>query len=163
MQKSIMKTASLKELRDELKTYSSEDLQSLCIRLARYKKDNKELLSYLLFEADDEHNYIQSVKEEIDAAFESMNRRNLYLVKKSLRKILKDTNKYIRYSGIKTTELDLLIYYCRKIRLSKIPLSRSVALRNLYSRQVYKIEQTLSKLHEDIQFDYQDDVVFLKS
>lgn len=163
MSKSIMKTASLKELRDELKIYSSENLQSLCIRLARYKKDNKELLSYLLFEADDEQSYIQSVKKEIDTAFEGMNRSNLYLIKKSLRKILKDTNKYIRYSGIKTTELDLLIYYCRKVRKSKIPLSRSIALRNLYGRQVYKIEQTLAKLHEDIQFDYQDDVAFLKS
>ena len=158
-----MKAASLKQLRDELKIYSSEDLQSLCIRLAKYKKDNKELLNYLLFEADDEAAYIQSVKDEIDCGFESLNRKNTYLIKKSLRKILKDTTKYIKYSGIKTTELDLLIYYCRKIRTSKIPLNRSLALRNIYARQVIKIENLLKKLHEDIQFDYQDDVRFLKA
>jgi type III secretory pathway component EscV len=158
-----MKAASLKQLRDELKIYSPEDLQLLCIRLAKYKKDNKELLSYLLFEADDEAAYIQSVKDEIDSGFESLNRKNTYLIKKSLRKILKDTTKYIKYSGIKTTELDLLIYYCRKIRTSKIPLNRSLALRNIYARQVIKIENLLKKLHEDIQFDYQDDVRFLKA
>ena len=158
-----MKTVSLKELRDELRTFPPDKLQEICIRLARFKKENKELMTYLLFDSDDEQGYIHSVKEEIDGAFKSMNRSNLYLIKKSLRKILKDTNKYIRYSGIKTTEVELLIYFCRKIRLSKIPLSRSVAMRNLYTRQVFKIVQTLSKLHEDIQFDYQDDVTFLKS
>lgn len=158
-----MKAVTLKAIRDELKVYSNEDLQQLCVRLARYKKENKELLTYLLFESENEHGYIQSIKEEIDAAFSEMNRSNTYLIKKSLRKILRDTNKYIRYSGIKTTELDLLIYYCRKIRTSRIPLSRSLALRNLYARQVQKIEKTLSKLHEDIQFDYEDDITYLKA
>lgn len=158
-----MKAVTLKIIRDELKIYSNEDLQQLCLRLAKFKKENKELLTYLLFESENEQGYIQSVKDEVDAAFNGMNRSSIYLIKKSLRKILRDTNKYIRYSGIKTTELDLLIYYCRKIRTSRIPLSRSLALRNLYARQVQKIEKTLSKLHEDIQFDYEDDISFLKS
>ena len=158
-----MKAVTLKALRDELKNYSPQELQSLCIRLAKYKKENKELLTYLLFEAEDEQAFIQSIKDEIDLAFAGMNRSNMYLIKKSLRKILRDTNKHIRYSGIKTTELDLLIYYCRRIRVAKIPLSRSLALRNLYARQVLKIEKILEKLHEDIRYDYQDDLIFLKS
>lgn len=158
-----MKASSLKELRDELKIYPPEQLQSLCIRLAKFKKENKELLTYLMFEADNEQGYIDSVKEEIDESFEAINRRSTYLIKKSLRKILRDTNKYIKYSGIKTTELDLLIYFCRKIRTSKVPLSRSVALRNIYARQVVKIDSVLDKLHEDIQIDYQDDIRFLKA
>ena len=158
-----MKLVTLKEIRDELKLYSPEELQKLCERLAKFKKENKELLTYLLFESENEQAFIQSVKGEIDEAFRSMNRSNTYLIKKSLRKILKDTNKYIRYSGIKTTELDLLIHFCRKVRTSRIPLSRSLALRNLYARQVQKIERTLSKLHEDIQFDYRDDIAFLKA
>ncbi len=158
-----MKASSLKELRDELKIYPPEQLQALCVRLAKFKKENKELLSYLLFEADNEQAYIESVKEEMDAGFATMNRRSTYLIKKSLRKILRDTNKYIKYSGIKTTELDLLIYFCRKVRTSKIPLGRNVALQNLYARQVAKIEKVLEKLHEDIQIDYQDDIRFLKA
>ena len=158
-----MKASSLKELRDELKIYPPEQLQDLCIRLVKFKKENKELLTYLLFEADNEQGYIDSVKEEIDAGFEAINRRSTYLIKKSLRKILRDTNKYVKYSGIKTTELDLLIYFCRKVRTSKIPLSRSVALLNIYARQVVKIESVLAKLHEDIQIDYQDDILFLKA
>ena len=71
-----MKTSSLKELRDELKIYPPEQLQALCIRLAKYKKENKELLTYLLFESDNEQGYIEAVKEEIDSGFETMNMKN---------------------------------------------------------------------------------------
>lgn len=158
-----MKVASLKELRDELKLYSPEDIQALCIRLIKYKKENKELLSYLMFNSDNEQEFIQSIKAEIDADFDAMNRSNTYLIKKSLRKILRNTAKYIKYSGIKTTELDLLIYVCKKIRKSRIPLSRSIALRNIYVRQLMKIENVLSKQHEDIRFDYEDDIAYLKA
>jgi hypothetical protein len=158
-----MKTASLKELRDELKVYPAGQLQDLCLRLAKFKKENKELLAYLLFEAENEQNFIQSVKNEMDTAFDGMNRGNIFFIRKSLRKILRDTNKYIKFSGIKTTELDLAIYFCRKIRQSKIPLSRHVALKNLYARQVMRVEKTLDKLHEDVQFDYRDDLAFLKA
>ena len=49
-----MTTASLAELKRALRNVPLGDLPDLCIRLARYKKENKELLSYLLFEADDE-------------------------------------------------------------------------------------------------------------
>ena len=158
-----MKTATLKELRDELKVYPADQLQNLCIRLAKYKKENKELLAYLLFEAEDERNFIQSVKDEMDAAFEGINRSNIFFIRKSLRRILRDTNKYIKFSGLKTTELDLVIYFCRRMRKSKIPLSRHVALRNLYARQVVRIEKTFSKLHEDVRIDYLDDLIFLKA
>ncbi|TDO00072.1 hypothetical protein [Sunxiuqinia elliptica] len=158
-----MKAASIKEIRDELKIYTPEQLQELCLRLARFKKENKELLTYLLFEAGDEQAYIQGVQEEIDAGFAAINFRSIYLVKKSLRKILRDTNKYIRYSAVKTTEIDLLIYFCRKVRTSKVSLSKSLVLRNLYARQVAKIEKLLAKMHEDIQFDYEDDITFLKA
>ncbi len=158
-----MKATSLKELRDELNNCPPEQLKEICVRMAKYKKENKELLTYLLFESEDEQAFIQSVKKGIDEGFSTMNRKNTYLIKKSLRKILNDTNKFIKYSGIKTTEVELLVYFCRKTRLSKIPLSRSTALRNMYARQVIKIETTLSKLHEDIQYDYQDDLMFLKT
>nr|MBD3623080.1 hypothetical protein [Sunxiuqinia sp.] len=61
-----MKASSLKELRDELKIYPPEQLQSLCIRLVTFKKENKALLTYFMFAADNEQGYIDSVKEEID-------------------------------------------------------------------------------------------------
>ena len=67
-----MTAASLLELRMALKNVPSGNLQDLCIRLARYKKENKELLSYLLFDVDDEPEYIKGVKTEIDQYFRDL-------------------------------------------------------------------------------------------
>jgi len=98
-----MTTASLSELRRALQNIPLADLPDLCIRLARFKKENKELLSYLLFQADDEAEYIRNVKTEIDQYFLELSRKTPYLTKKGLRKALAFTNQRIRSSGQKRT------------------------------------------------------------
>jgi hypothetical protein len=130
----------------------------LCIRLTKYKKENKELLSYLIFEAHDERTYINGIKEEIDVMFSEMNKTTIYLAKKSLRKILRLTNKFIKYSGSKQTEIELKLYFCSKIKKSRIPIDTSLVLSNLYNREIEKIESAISKLHEDLQYDYQQEL-----
>src|SRR5258706_15391180 len=107
-----MKAASATELKEELKTLKPAQLMELCLRLARFKKENKELLTYLLFEAHDEQEYINSIKKEIDELFETINLSHLYFAKKTLRKIVRVINKYCRYSSNKQTETDLRIYFC---------------------------------------------------
>ena len=88
-----MKAASLAQIKKELKLRSSQDIEELCLRLARFKKENKELLTYLLFEADDEQEYISHIKETIDDEFDSITNTNFYYLKKSVRKILKNVKK----------------------------------------------------------------------
>jgi len=149
-----MKAASLKELKTELNRQSSNELQALILRLVKYKKENKELLTYLLFESDNEDSYITEVKKQIDNEFSNINTNSLYLAKKTIRKVLRTTNKHIKYSGIKQTEVELLIYFCRKIKNSNIPLQSSKALYNIYHRQLDKVKISISKLHEDLQYDY---------
>jgi hypothetical protein len=149
-----MFSASVSDLRKELQHLDTSTLQVLCLRLVKYKKENKELLGYLLFEAHDEPAYIQEVKEEVDTLFKELVNRNLYLQKKILRKILRFVNKQIKYSGIMQTELNLRIYFCKKIQLEKIPLERGTQLYNLYQQQLKKIYTVLKKLPEDEQGDY---------
>lgn len=153
-----MKAASLNELKHELTSLKPAELITLCMRLAKYKKENKELLTYLLFEANDEESYIESIKKEIDLAFEGMNKSNIYLAKKSIRKALRIANKYIKYSTSKQTEVELLIYFCKKLKNSGLSYKNSMVLNNLHLRQVQRIRKALSYLHEDIQFDYKDDL-----
>ena len=64
-------------------------------------------------------------------------------------------NKFIRYSGTKQTDVELRIYYCTKLKNSGIPIKNSQVLLNIYNNQIKKINDALSKLHEDLQFDYQ--------
>ena len=93
-----MKPAGVKAIKEELKIRSREELIELCLNLSKFKKENKELLTYLLFEADDENYFIKGIKEEIKTQFEEVNRKSYYYVKKSIRKILRNTKKNIRYS-----------------------------------------------------------------
>jgi len=153
-----MQASYLSQIKQELKNKNSGELLEICLRLARFKKENKELLTYLLFEADDEQSYIESIKNYIEHEFSEINKSNVYFAKKSIRKILKNTNKFIRYSRQKQTEVELLIFFCRCLKDSGLPLSRSVALTNLYSRQLEKIKKSLKSLHEDLQFDYGEEI-----
>lgn len=149
-----MKAASVHEIKQQLKEVKPAQLIELCLRLARFKKENKELLTFLLFEADDLSLYIQNVKEEMNEEFSEINTRNLYFAKKSLRKILRTVNKYIRYTGSKTAEVELLLHYCINFKALKLPLGKSAALKNIYDAQRKKIKAAINTLHEDLQYDY---------
>lgn len=154
-----MKAASLNEIKKELSFLEPLALQALCLRLGRFKKENKELLTYLLFESHNESAYIESVKNEIDEQFGSVpSKSNLYLVKKSLRKILRFANKQIKYSGDKKTEVELRLYFISKLRASNIKIHESAVLVNLYKQQIKKITEALAKLPEDLQYDYRQEI-----
>ena len=149
-----MKAVTVKEISQELLNLTPKELRDLCLRLSRFKKENKELLTYLLFESSDEAAYIESVKKDIDEQFEKVNRKSYYFIKKNLRRILTSTRKFIRYSQNKKTEIELLIYYCSKLKQFTPSIQRNAALRNLYARQIAVIREKLGSLHEDLQYDY---------
>lgn len=149
-----MKAVSVIEIKKELKERSHQDLMDLCLRLARFKKENKELLTYLLFESHNEEGYIESIKEEVDLQFTNINKDSFFYIKKSVRKILRMIKKYNRYSLKKETEVELLLYFCEKLDDFEPSISRNRTLVNLYNRQINYIRKKISTLHEDLQYDY---------
>lgn len=149
-----MRAATVKELKTELELLPQHKLVQLCLRLSKFKKENKELLTYLLFEESNEAGYVQSVKNEMDEAFTELNTKSMYIAKKNLRRILRMVNRYIRYSDEKTTEASLLIHYCEKIKASELDLSKSVILSNIYASQLKKIRSAIATMHEDLQYDF---------
>lgn len=150
-----MKPATVKQLKDELKTKEASALIELCLSLSKFKKENKELLTYLLFEADDEQGFIRNVKEEIAEDFSQINVSSYYIMKKSVRKVLRNVKKYIRYSKNKQTEVELLLYFCKEMRELTPSIDYNITLSNLYNRQVELIRKRISMLHEDLQYDYE--------
>jgi len=149
-----MKAATVVQIKKELQHRNPEELLELCLRLSKFKKENKELLTYLLFEADDEEGYLESVKAEIDGRFSEINTSSYYFIKKSVRKILSNLKKYIRYSGKKETEVELLLYFCGKLRSLRPSIRSNTTLLNLYERQLAYVEKKITLLHEDLQYDY---------
>jgi len=157
-----VKSATVKQLKDELQHLSSDKLINLCLRLSRFKKENKELLTYLLFESHNESGYIQAIKNEMDDEFEMINTNSYFYIKKSVRKILRNVKKYIRYSLNKETEIELLLYFCKKLKGFSPSIDNNVSLTNIYLRQIQTIKKKLILLHEDLQYDYQIELNLLK-
>lgn len=150
-----MKAVTIKKIKDELQHRSTNDLVELCLQLSKFKKENKELLTYLMFESHDEEAYITSIKEQLNPLFEDINTKSFFYIRKSMRKILTLIKKYIRYSKKKETEVILLLYYCQKLKNFRPSIEQSPRLQNVFDRQVVLIKKALSTLHEDLQFEYQ--------
>ncbi len=153
-----MKSATVHEIKKELNTLESNALVELCLRLAKFKQDNKALLTYLLYESQDEKAFIQGVKAELDEDMAELPVSQLYFYKKGLRRILRSLNKQIRYSGQPATELELRVYFLTLVRNSGVDLDKSPVLLNLYRQQLRNAHKVMAKLPEDLQFDYQADL-----
>ncbi|MCA0153920.1 hypothetical protein [Winogradskyella vincentii] len=149
-----MKIESIVTIKKELKHLPKEDLLALCLRLGRFKKENKALLTYLLFESHDEDGYVASVKNTLDELFETMNTDSYFYMKKTIRKILRQIRTYNRYSNKKSTEVELLLYFCERLNSLTPSIHRNRTLSNLYHRQVVSIQKKITALHEDLQYDY---------
>lgn len=149
-----MKAVTAREIKQELNHLSTKELQELCLRLSRFKKENKELLTYLLFESHNESTYVESVKNYIDEEFELINTKSYFYIRKSVRKILKNIKKYIRYSQKKETEVELLLYFCQKLKNFSPSIKYSTQLQNSYDRQLQLAKKAIATLHEDLQYDY---------
>ncbi|MCJ8209544.1 hypothetical protein MUY27_07475 [Mucilaginibacter sp. RS28] len=146
----------LKEIKAEIKHYSDVQLADLCLRMAKYKKENKELLAYLLFLSHDEAAFIDQVKSESSLMFSQLSSHS-YQAAKGLRKILRFINKQIKFSASKQVEVELLLHFCRDY-LDNVDRKASYKpLRQILTRQLQKVKASISKLHEDLQFDYRQE------
>jgi hypothetical protein len=107
-----------------------------------------------LFESADEEAFIRGVKQEIELNFEQINTSSYFYIKKSVRKILRNTKKYIRYSKKKETEAELLLFFCDQLKDLHPSYKKNVSLVNIFNRQIESIKKVTGTLHEDLQFDY---------
>lgn len=158
-----MKIESIVTIKKELKHLTKEDLLELCLRLGKFKKENKALLTYLLFEAHDEDGYIASVKTSLDELFDGINTDSYFYMKKTIRKILRQIRVYSRYSNKKSTEVEILLYFCEQLNELRPSIHRNRTLNNLYQRQILALKKKISVLHEDLQYDYNLQLEALKS
>ena len=158
-----MKAATVKAIKEELNMRSREELVELCLSLSKFKKENKELLTYLLYDVSDELSFINSIKEEIDLAFKEINRTSYYYLKKSIRKILRNTKKNIRYSKKKQTEVELILFYCNRLKNLSPPISKSIPLTRIFEREILRVEKIVAKLDADLQYDYGNEIEIIRN
>ena len=137
-----MKAVTISVIKKELQDYTQDELIQVCLKLAKFKTENKELLTYLLFESHNEDEYIETIKAFIEDAFEDLNQESLYYFKKGVRKIYA-LKKYIRYSKKKETEAELLIYFCAQLKEYGTLYKGSTQMQNLYDKQLKWLKRLL--------------------
>jgi len=149
-----MKAATISELKKELKHRNKEELLDFCMAMARFKLESKELLTYLTFESENESAYIGTVKTYIDTEFNTINTTSYHYIKKSVRKILRQVKRYIRYSKKPEMEAEILIHFCKVLSKMKPSYKRNKVLVNTYEAQLRMANKAIAKLHEDLQYDF---------
>lgn len=145
-----MKAAKISELKKELAKLDYDDLFDVCVRLAKFKVESKELLTYLLTKAGDELGYADELCDEIDLNLSEPGR----IHKKTLRKLVRWMDKCLCFSGDKETELQVRIHFCRRIWDKRIRFGGCRVSENMYATQLRKISKAIEKVHPDLQFDY---------
>ncbi|WP_317045332.1 hypothetical protein [Formosa algae] len=77
-----MKAATVRQLKTELQEQTQAELIEICLRLSKFKKENKELLTYLLVESYNESEYINQIKIEMSEQFKTINTNSFHYIKK---------------------------------------------------------------------------------
>ncbi len=151
-----MKPEKLSDIKKELSGRSVQELTEICLRIAKYKKENKEFLNYLLFDSTDPLAYAEQVKSFLETDFKTL-QKHYYYSTKSLRKIIRLMNRYAKYTASKQVDIELALWFCSNFLLYADLMSSHKPLQGLLIRQLEKISKLLPKLHEDLQFDYQSE------
>lgn len=152
--------AGLAEIKKELKSYSQPQLLEACLRIIKFKKDNKELATYLLFAASNEAEFIKEVNTATSDEMVLAKGRQTNHQRKMLAKVLRLVNKYGRYSGKKETQTELLLHYTEE--LVDYFDARKTHIEMLLQRNVKRITTLIAGLHPELQYDYQQRLAPLK-
>lgn len=149
-----MDSPKLSNIRKEINQLPKEILVDYCLKIAKYKTENKEFLYYLLFYNDNTEGYIDEVKKVIDDGFESLPYSD-YTATKVLRRLTRLMNKHIKFIADRPSEVELALYFCTQFINKSSPKTSHKPLIALLFRQLKRIEKIIPKLNEDLQFDYQ--------
>jgi hypothetical protein len=141
------------DIKKELQQLNQAELISLNLRLVRFKKENKELLTYLLFKADNQELFISDYKEEMDHQFAKVDGKS-FLVVKTLRKIATQMNNQIRYAGSELVAAELLLHYCNNYIHYINYKTPYKPLHNIFFRFVEKLKGVILKLEDDLRYDF---------
>lgn len=156
-----MKAATLNQIKKELETIAPPKLMALTLQLIKYKTENKELISYLLFDEDDQSTYISDIKHDISEMLSTIKGMPPYMVKRTLRKALKFIAKYSKYMGSKDAEAELLIHFCRIVHQAGISRYTYKAVLNIYTNTLLKVQKLLPNVHEDLKTDFEEEIINL--
>lgn len=149
-----MEIPSLSQLKKDLSYLTDKELTALITDLAKFSRENKAFLYFKLNERDQPSLFVDSVKEELDEAFQTANTRNYHLAKKAAQGIRRKLNKSLKLSKNKADQVELILYFCEQMKKYDFQKHRHPVINHLFQVQVGKAQKLIASLHEDLQSDY---------
>ncbi len=150
-----MKFPSLAQLKKELNYLEKDQLEALMVDMAKFSRDNKAYLFFRLNAADQPNLYVEMVQEELEVEFQNARSDHFYYAKKSAQKIRRKMNKLLRLSKDKAQQVEVILYFCERLKEEGFLEHRSSVLDNLFQVQLRKAQKLVGGLHEDLQYDYE--------
>ncbi len=158
-----MKAASVKQIKDEMQTLNAAQVQEICLRLVKFKKEAKELATYLLFYKDEEQEFVQDIKAVLDEQYALINSSTAYFAKKGLRKLIRLAGRYTKYTSVPSSNLEIYIYLGQLLQGVPASFKKVQQIKNMFSSVTKKIEVIYASLHPDLQFDYKTQLEALEN
>ena len=149
-----MEIPSLAELKKDLSYLSEKELITLITDLAKFSRENKAFLYFKLNERDQPSLFVDSVKEELDEAFQTANTKNYHLGKKAAQPIRRKLNKALKLNKNKADQVELILYFCEELKKYGYLKFKHPVINNLFQVQVGKAKKLIAGLHEDLQSDF---------
>lgn len=149
-----MEIPSLAQLKKDLSYLSEKELIELITDLAKFSRDNKSFLYFKLNERDQPNLFVDSVRAELDEAFQTANTKNYHLAKKAAQTIRRKLNKALKLSKNKADQAELILYFCEQMKTYEYHRHHHPVINNLFQVQLGKARRLISTLHEDLQSDF---------
>jgi hypothetical protein len=150
-----MNVLSISEVKKNLKHLTDDELCVIMIKLAKFKKVNKEYLSFLLLNESNESLYVEEVKEHLTELLENVNQNSIQYAKKTLRKVLRVLRQCSDFSEKDVTQLDLSVFFCNELNKLQKSIRNHSIVQGMYNREITKIDKIMKGMHEDLVADYQ--------
>lgn len=158
-----MSPATIEDLKKELQKLPPKKLLELTLKLARFKKENKELLTFLLFESGNIEGYVQSLQMEIDEMVADIHKAPSAVVKKQLRRVTRLITRQSKYIASKPATAELHLHFCLALKNHPESLLNITSANTIYQQQLNKLSKLVPTLDDDLQYDLQQKIDALEN
>lgn len=153
-----MSIGNIKEIKDELIQLNQKELIQLVLDLGKASADNKAFIYLKLKQKDDPEFFMQLAKDTLQQEFGKGNTSNPYYAKKSAQAVRRNLNKFLKWNKDKSTQAELILYFCRELLAYGYLRGRHPVVVNLLQAQFNKVEKLISGMHEDLRYDYEQEL-----
>jgi hypothetical protein len=150
-----MRSATLSDIKKEINQLPAKELAELFLLMAKFKKENKEYLSYLLFDSHNKRALLEEIKAEIKGMVLDFNGNYFrYDFKKKLRKLKAFLSKYNKFLNDKALSIEMHLYLCQTLKEYDYPYIKYGIPDAFFGQQIKRINTLMNGLHEDLRYDY---------